>query len=202
MGARLIFILCLSTLVSCTPLSSNFKVTTDVKEVTFTCRSNSDGQNAALFDTYLDTMINFHVINSGKKDVIFFHDKTFITPFYKPLTPFPSNENQIVIKYFGENKDEILGRFSTVYIDSSFVGLEYFSSEIIDTATYLLKANDTLSILQRINLPYNKNGLLITLNENDCKKVHLIQFCLSKGKKGGNGFYGFCCSDFINVVHR
>lgn len=203
MGARLIFILCLSTLVSCTPLSSNFGINPNLKAVNFNCRSSFSGDDLPLFDVYFDTLLSFQVINKSKKEGFLFHDRTFVIPFYYALTTYPSKEDQTIIRYFDNNKTEILGRFSTIYIDSSFVDSEYFSVPFIDTTTYKIKSNDIIQISQKITLPFNKNGLLISISEEDCKKVGYLKFCLSKGKKNdNNNLYGLNCSDFIKVVHK
>lgn len=201
MVTKLIFCCGICILLSCKPLATNFELKSNLKEINFNCKCSFNDENLPLFDIYLDTLLSFQVITNSKKDAILFHDKTFVVPFYFPFTSYPSNEDQTIIRYYDDDKNEILGRFSTLYIDSSFVDSNYYN-QFIDTTTYKINNSDTLRISQQITLPYNKNGLLITMDEEGCNKVRYIKICLSKGKKKENTLFGISCSDFIKVLHN
>jgi len=191
------------TLLSCSSLSTNFKVISDLKELTFKCYiSDESDNNFPLYYLYLDTSIHFKIINNSNIDVYFFHDKTFTIPNESKFSPLSYSESNTIIRYYDQDKNEIYGRFSTIYIDSSFVGPEYFTPEFIDTTSYEIKKFDTLQISQKVKLPYNKNTFSISLNVDTCKRVHFLKFCISQGKKKKNKLFGSACSDFINVVHN
>lgn len=202
MGIKLILsIFTFTSLLSCSTVSTNFKVETSMKEVVFKCPDDYDINSPLFEETYLDTVICFQIINRDDKDLFFFHDKTFpIT--YDTMFRNPPNESNTIIRYFDENKHEIRGRFSSVRVDPSSVASDFYI-ELVDTITYKIRKFDTLSISQKLKLPYFKYELLITIHADECKKVHFIKFCIGQGKKKKkNKLYGFECSDFIRVIHK
>lgn len=203
MGARLIFILCFSTLVSCTPFSSNFMVTTDMKEVTFRkINLNEDMSGFYIYNTFVDTTISFQIISKSKNEIRFFHDKTFIIPNEIHFSPLSFNEHNTILRYFDKDMNEVYGSFLSVYIDTLNADPEIFTPEFIDTVTYDIKQFDTLKIIQKLKLPYKKNTYLISLDKDVYNEVKFMKLCISQGKKGKNKYFGFSCSDFIEVVHR
>lgn len=203
MGARLIFILYFSTLVSCTPLSSNFMVTTDMKEVTFRkINLNEDMSGFYIYNTFVDTTISFQIISKSKNEIRFFHDKTFIIPNERHFSPLSFNEYNTILRYFDKDMNEVYGSFLSIYIDTLNADPEIFTPEFIDTVTYDIKQFDTLKITQKLKLPYKKNTFLISLNEDVYNEVKFMKLCISQGKKGKNKYFGFSCSDFIKVVHK
>ncbi|MBP6539453.1 MAG: hypothetical protein KA234_03900 [Saprospiraceae bacterium] len=174
-----------------------------MREINFKCNEdNHNIENYTLFDIFMDTSISLQVINISNDELYFFHDKTFVIPYYKPYKAYPSKDDQTIIRYFDENKKEIFGRLSTVYLDSSSVNQEYFKPTFVDTSTYRIKEYDTLTINQKVMLPYFRDLLFITLNQDDCSRIRYIKFCLTKGKKKKNELFGISCSEFITVKHK
>jgi|JI7StandDraft_1071085.scaffolds.fasta_scaffold00787_7 hypothetical protein len=203
MDIRVILILCFSTLVSCTPFSSNFKVTTDMKEVTFRKLDlNEDMSGSYVYNTFVDTTISFQIISKSKNEIRFFHDKTFIIPNEIHFSPLLFNEYNTVIRYYDINMDEVYGSYSSGYIDTLNADPEIFTPEFIDTVTYDIKQVDTLKIIQKLKLPYKENTYLISLDKDVYNEVKFMKLCISQGKKGKNKYFGFSCSDVIHVVHR
>lgn len=202
MGIKFISYLCMILLWSCHSPTANFKLSTQMKSVNFKCLCDWDNKDGPLFENYIDTTITFEIINIDKQDLFFFHDRTFTIPYYKPYTSHLPRENNTIIKYFNRNKNEIFGRFGSVSLDSSNVSPDYFIPTIMDTMTYKITEQDTFAINQRLNLPYSKDLLLITLTYNRCKEVKFIKFCLSQGRKKKNKLYGIECTDFIEVIHK
>ena len=155
-----------------------------MREINFKCNEdNYNTENNPLFDIFMDTSISLQVINISNDELYFFHDKSFVIPYYKPYKAYPSKDDQTIIRYFDENKKEIFGRLSTVYLDSSSVNQEYFKPTFVDTSTYRIKEYDTLTINQKVMHPYFRDLLFITLNQDDCSRIRYIKFCLTKGKK-------------------
>ena len=203
MGARLIFILFFSTLVSCIPFSSNFKVTTDMKEVTFRKLDlNEDMSGSYVYNSFVDTTISFQIINTSKSEIRFFHDITFIIPNERHFSPLSFNESNTIVRYYDEDMKEVYGSYSSGYIDTLNADPEIFTPEFIDTVTYDIKQFDTLKIIQKLKLPYKKNTYLISLDKDVYNEVKFMKLCISQGKKGKNKYFGFSCSDVIHVVHR
>ena len=203
MAMKSILFLMLLIMLSCSSISTNFKVQSDMREINFKCNEdNHNIENYTLFDIFMDTSISLQVINLSNDELYFFHDKSFVIPYYKPYKAYPSKDDQTIIRYFDENKNEIYGRFSTVYLDSSSVNQEYFKPTFVDTSTYRIKEYDTLTINQKVMLPYFRDLLFITLNQDDCSRIRYIKFCLTKGKKKKNELFGISCSEFITVKQK
>ena len=98
--------------------------------------------------------------------------------------------------------NEVYGSYSSGYIDTLNADPEIFTPEFIDTVTYDIKQFDTLKIIQKLKLPYKENTYLISLDKDVYNEVKFMKLCISQGKKGKNKYFGFSCSDFIEVVHR
>lgn len=197
----LIFIyLFLSLMLSCRPLQSNFVVHTEMDNIVFNCDTRVVDFDFPLNDTFVNSEIEFRITNKCKNEVCLFHDKTFVLPYYKPYTQHASNEDQTVIRFFDEDKNEIFGDFTTVNLDSTFVGADYFIPTVKDTATYTIQNTGSLTIRQKIMMSYFKDSYWITLSKNECNRIHYIKLCISKGKKKRNTLYGMSCSGFIKVI--
>lgn len=187
-------------LLSCNSIHSNFVVHTEMNQIVFNCDTGLIDFDYPLSDTFINSEIEFRITNNGKKEVSLFHDKTFILPYYKPFTSFASNEDQTVIRFFDENKNEIFGSFRSVSLDSTFVDVDYFIPTVMDTATYTIKNSGSITISQRLVMSYFKDLRWITLSNNECNQIHYIKLCISKGKKKKNKLYGISCSGFIKVI--
>jgi len=188
-------------LLSCKPFQSNFIISSEMKEIVFSCDTNHNMYgNYPLQDTFVDTMIEFQITRKCKNEVSFFHEKTFVVPYPQSYTSHAPNEDFTIIRFFDENKNEIIGRFTGVTIDSAFVDTSYFIPTIIDTTTYLINNSSLLTIKQQLVLPYFKDSFFITLNKNQCHQTHFIKLCISKGKKKKGKLYGISCSEFIKVI--
>ncbi len=80
------FYLFLSLILSCRPLQSNFVIQTEMEEILFNCDTSVVDFDFPLSDTFVNSEIEFRIINKCKNEVSLFHDKTFVLPYYKPYT--------------------------------------------------------------------------------------------------------------------
>lgn len=190
----------LSLVQSCRPFQSNFIIHTEMDNIVFNCDTNVVDLDSPISDTFVNSEIEFRITNKSENDISLFHDKTFVIPYYKPYTQHALNENQTVIRFFDEDKNEIFGSFTTVNLDSTFVGADYFIPTVKDTTTYTIQNSGSLTIRQKIVMSYFKDSYWITLSKNKCNQIHYIKLCISKGKKKRNSLYGMSCSGFIKVI--
>ncbi|MBK7524170.1 MAG: hypothetical protein IPI53_08405 [Saprospiraceae bacterium] len=171
-----------------------------MEEIVFNCDTNLVDFDSPLSDTFVNGGIEFRITNMCKNEVSLFHDKTFVIPYYKPYTQHASNEDQTVIRFFDEHKNEIFGSFTTVNLDSTFVDPAYFIPTVKDTATYTIQYSGSLKIRQKIVMSYFKDSYWITVSKNKRNQIQYIKLCISKGKNKKNTLYGISCSGFIKVI--
>ncbi len=198
-----IFIISSLILSGCSSLPNNFKIETEIKEIDFYSNGyNYEGFGNYMDHVYVDTFFQLEIVNLSSKDLNFYHDNTFVIPneMRFPISAF--RNDQTVIKYFDQNKNELFGSFLSINIDSSHANKEIFKSEILDTTTYEIRKYDKMKIIQRIKLPYKKNTNFITIPKPVFINVRYIQFCLSFGKKRKDRLYGCNCTDLIIVKHK
>ena len=202
MGIKFLAILSV-VLVSCSSLPSNFKIETDVKKVNFDCSlTHKEEIEPYLENLYIDTFINIKLISNYKNDVYYFHSNNFVVPNEKLFSPMGLRSDQLIIRYYDKDKNELYGSLLSINIDSSFADPKIFEPEIIDTMTYKLSSYDTIYFNNKIQLPYLKGTLFITIRNEICESVKFINFCISQGRKKKNKLYGIECTDFIEVVQK
>ena len=96
MAMKSILFLMLLIMLSCSSISTNFKVQSDIREINFKCNEdNYNTENNPLFDIFMDTSISLQVINISNDELYFFHDKTFVIPYYKPRHIHPKTIRQL-----------------------------------------------------------------------------------------------------------
>lgn len=202
MGIKFFIILAMG-FISCSSLSSNFKIETDVIKVNFDC-SLTGNEECGLYlkNLYIDTFINIKLISNYKNDVYYFHNNNFVIPHEKLFYSKVYRSDQLVIRYFDKDKNELYGSYLSVSIDSSMADPKIFEQEMLDTMTYKLSSFDSIYFKNKVQLPYFKGTDYITLKNEICKSVKFITFCISQGRKKKNKLYGIECTDFIEVIHK